>query len=74
MLMITRVRTLGEVTRLTLSGHNEFAPFRATIRPPSQWVRYVLPRHKAATWVGPGRGRKSTRPGEKGVVNLSPFK
>ena len=25
-------------------------------------VRYVLPRHKAANWVGPGRGRKSTRP------------
>ncbi|MFM7243378.1 MAG: transposase, partial [Planctomycetaceae bacterium] len=23
-------------------------------------VRYVLPRHKAANWVGPGRGRKST--------------
>jgi len=25
-------------------------------------VRYVLPRHKAANWVGPGRSRKSTRP------------
>ncbi len=24
-------------------------------------VRYVLPRHKAATWVGQRRGRKSTR-------------
>ena len=36
-------------------------------------VRYVLPRHKAATWVGPGRGRKSTRPGANGVVELSPF-
>jgi len=23
----------------------------------------MLPRHKAANWVGPGRGRKSTRPG-----------
>ena len=23
-------------------------------------VRYVLPRHKAANWVGPGRGRKSS--------------
>jgi hypothetical protein len=34
-------------------------------------VRYVLPRHKAANWVGPGRGRKSTRPG--GVVELTPF-
>ena len=25
-------------------------------------VRYVMPRHKAANWVGPGRGRKSTPP------------
>jgi len=31
-------------------------------------VRYVLPRHKAANRVGPGRGRKSTRPGTNGVV------
>jgi hypothetical protein len=36
-------------------------------------VRYVLPRHKATNWVGPGRGRKSTRPGANGVVELSPF-
>ena len=36
-------------------------------------IRYVLPRHKAATWVGPGRGRKSTRPGANGLVELSPF-
>ena len=36
-------------------------------------VRYVLPRHKAANWVGPGRGRTSTRPGANGVVELSPF-
>ncbi len=36
-------------------------------------IRYVLPRHKAANWVGPGRGRKSTRPGAKGGVELSPF-
>ena len=35
-------------------------------------VRYVLPRHKATNWVGPGRGRKSTRPGANGVVELSP--
>jgi len=35
-------------------------------------VRYVLPRHKAANWVGSGRGRKSTRPGDNGVVELSP--
>ena len=26
-------------------------------------IRYVLPRHKAANWVGPSRSRKSTRPG-----------
>jgi len=36
-------------------------------------VHYVLPRHKAANWVGRGRGRKSTRPGANGVVELSPF-
>ena len=36
-------------------------------------IRYVLPRHKAATWVRPGRSRKSTRPGANGVVELSPF-
>jgi hypothetical protein len=36
-------------------------------------VRYVLPRHKAANWIGPGRGRKSTRPGANGVVELAPF-
>jgi hypothetical protein len=36
-------------------------------------VRDVLPRHKAANWVGPGRSRKSTRPGANGVVELSPF-
>ena len=35
-------------------------------------VRYVLPRHKAANWVGPGRGRKSTRPGANGAGELSP--
>jgi hypothetical protein len=36
-------------------------------------VRSLLPRHKAATWVGPGRGRKSTRPGANGVVEHTPF-
>jgi hypothetical protein len=36
-------------------------------------VRYVLPHHKAANWVGPGRGRKSTRSGANCVVELSPF-
>ena len=36
-------------------------------------IRYALPRHKAANWVGLGRGRKSTRPGANGVVELSPF-
>jgi hypothetical protein len=36
-------------------------------------IRYVLPRHKAADWVGPGHGGKSTRPGANGVVELSPF-
>ena len=36
-------------------------------------IRYVLPRHKAANWVGRGHGRKSTRPGANGVVELTPF-
>jgi dihydropteroate synthase len=36
-------------------------------------VRYVLPRHKAANWVGLSRSQKSTRPGANGVVELSPF-
>jgi len=36
-------------------------------------IRYALPRHKAATWVGPGRSRNSTRSGANGVVELSPF-
>ena len=36
-------------------------------------IRYVLPRHKVANWVGPSRSRKSTRPGANGVVDLSPF-
>jgi hypothetical protein len=36
-------------------------------------VRYVLPRHKAANWIGRGRGRKSTRPGANGGVELTPF-
>ena len=35
--------------------------------------RCPLPRHKAANWVGSGRGRKSTRPGVSCVVELSPF-
>jgi hypothetical protein len=36
-------------------------------------VRYVLSRHEAANWIGPRRGRKSTRPGANGGVELSPF-
>ena len=36
-------------------------------------IRYVLPRHKAAHWVGRGRGRKSMRPGANGVVELAPL-
>jgi len=36
-------------------------------------IRYVLPRHKAANWVGPGRSRKSTQQGASGGVELSPF-
>ena len=40
-------------------------------------IRYVMPRRWvilwAATWVGPGRKRKSTQPGASGVIELSPF-
>ncbi len=35
-------------------------------------VRYVVPRHKAANWVGPNRSRKFTRPGAGGFVELPP--
>ena len=36
-------------------------------------IRYVIPRRKAANWVGPGRSRKSTQPAANGVVEFSPF-
>jgi hypothetical protein len=36
-------------------------------------IRHSLPRHKRGQWVGPGRKRKATAPGENGVVDLSPF-
>jgi len=36
-------------------------------------VRYTLSRHKRGNWVGPGRTRKSTRPGASGVIELTPF-
>jgi hypothetical protein len=51
------------------------SPGPPTIRGPNgriTRVRYVLPRHKAATWVGPGHGRKSTPPGANGVIELTP--
>ena len=35
-------------------------------------IRDALPRHKAANWVGPGRGRTSTRPGANAVVETEP--
>jgi hypothetical protein len=36
-------------------------------------VRDVLPRHKSANRVGPGRGGKATRPGAGGAVELAPL-
>ena len=45
----------------------------SVIRDADGRIRYVLPRQKVANWVGPGRGRKSTRPGANGLVELSPF-
>ena len=35
-------------------------------------IRYVLPRHKRGTWIGPGRSRKSSAPDARGVIHLSP--
>lgn len=37
------------------------------------FVEWGLPRHEAAHWVGPARGRKSTQWGANGAVDLSPF-
>ena len=33
-------------------------------------IRYVLPRHKVANWVGPSRSRKSTRPADIRRVSM----
>ena len=44
---------------------------RAQLRPRAP-VRYVLPRHQAVNWGGPGRRRNGTPPGASGVVELSP--
>jgi hypothetical protein len=49
---------------------------RYSARPPFALERLSgkrVPRHKAANWVDPGRGRKSTRPGASGGVEFSPF-
>ena len=35
-------------------------------------IRYALPRHKRSQWVGPGRKRTASAPGENGVVDFSP--
>jgi len=37
----------------------------------SEHIRYSLPRHKRGQWVGPGRKRTATAPGNNGVVDLS---
>ena len=63
------------------SGFSVDASVRITLLPPQVRVyrqplehllRYCA-RHKAANWVGRGRGRKSTCPGANGVVALTPF-
>ena len=73
--MPTYFRSLEHLLRY--SARPPFALERlSVIRGPADritQVRYVLPRHKAASWVGPGRGRKSTRPGANSLVELSPF-
>jgi hypothetical protein len=82
LLMIPTRPTLGDVllanpSLLRYCARPPFALERlSVIRGPDgriTRIRYVLPRHKAANWVGPGRGRKSTRPGATGVVELTPF-
>ena len=63
-------------TRSPLRSRRGLSPVISVTRGPdgrATSVRYALPRHKAANWVGPGRGRKSTRPGANGVVELTPF-
>ena len=35
-------------------------------------IRYSLTRHKRGQWVGPGRKRTATAPGENGIVDLAP--
>ncbi len=52
------------------SARAHTTPVHAPVRP---WSPHVLPRRQAANWVGPVRGRKSTRPRANGVVELSPF-
>ena len=62
---------------LRYCGRPAFALERLSVVPGAgdrpERVRYALPRHKRGDWVGPGRARKSTRPGASGVVDLSPF-
>jgi hypothetical protein len=63
----------GFLTRMQLVNEpTDFAAVVRTVRDRFSRIRYVLPRHKAANWVGRGRGRKSTRPGANGVVELTP--
>jgi hypothetical protein len=51
---------------------NRLSVVSGTVHRPER-VRYTLPRHKRGNWVGPGRTRKSTRPGASGVIELTPF-
>ena len=50
--------------RLSLPSGRDGSPER---------VRSTLPRHKRGQWVGPGRKRKATGPGQHGVIDLAPF-
>ena len=65
---LTRI-FIADIERLLCSA----AGVTRNANAPASAIRYVLPRPKAANWVGPGRSRKSTRPGANGVVELTPY-
>ena len=50
--------------RLSLLSGHDGSPER---------IRYTLPRHKRSQWIGPGRRRQATGPGQHGVIDLEPF-
>ena len=64
---MTRIRYCARpafaLERLSLDQRRDGAPER---------IGSALPRHKRGQWVGPGRKRTATVPGDNGVVDLAP--